>query len=48
MDKYAKKMTLLEKGVLVAGLLIIAVGYLLFFTNLPLFELYTKEDHLVE
>ena len=48
MDKYAKKMTLLEKGVLAAGLLIIAVGYLLFFTNLPLFELYTKEDHLVE
>lgn len=48
MDKYTKKISLLEKGVLAAGLLIIAVGYLLLYTNLPLFDSYTKEDHLVE
>jgi hypothetical protein len=48
MDKYARKMTLLEKLVLAAGLLIIAVGHLLFYTNMPLFDFYTKEDHLVE
>ena len=48
MDKYARKTTLLEKLVLAAGLLIIAVGHLLFYTNMPLFDFYTKEDHLVE
>lgn len=45
---YANKITLVEKLVLAAGLLIIAVGHLLFYTNMPLFALYTREDMLVE
>jgi hypothetical protein len=47
-DMYTNKISLFEKLVLAAGLAVIAIGYLLFYTNRPLFDLYTREDRLVE
>lgn len=45
---YTNKISLTEKLVMAGVLLMVAVGYLLLFTNLPLYIWYTKEDHLVE
>jgi len=42
------KFSLTEKLVLIFVGLIIATGFILFYTNLPVFEWYVREDHLVE
>ncbi|MER3498607.1 MAG: hypothetical protein C4308_08240 [Chitinophagaceae bacterium] len=44
----AKKLTAIEVFVLLFVALIVAIGFYLFYTNLPKFLYYTQEDHLVE
>lgn len=42
------KISITEKLILLLVILMLIAGYILFFTNLPLFEWYVREDHLVE
>lgn len=42
------KLTIIEKCILVLVTAILVVGYILFYTNLPLFEIYVQEDDVVE
>lgn len=43
-----RKISLTEKCILALVLVIIIVGFVLFYTNLPLFEIYVQEDDVVE
>jgi hypothetical protein len=46
MDK--PRLSLVEKGILSLVLLIIIIGFVLYYTDLPIFEKYVEEDGIVE